>query len=229
MKIVLMIIAVAWPGIALAEAPGATAPLKPTIEEGVAAFAVRAPDEGSPFFSQRQAAQYALSESGREQTAEDSVDVFPRVKNSPNSASGMLTGFFTEMFSSIRWETFRSEPTTEKLKLDPEEFSLGDRNEVEAVYSIRNNTKKIIRLKFDTTQHIDMMTMDGSGKVLEQWSNDRSFEPREGLVVINPKERIEYREKIATRDFQGGESYSLKAEVVGYPDYTTVRTVSPSP
>jgi len=199
------------------------------MQEGVAAFAVQAPDEGSPFFAEREAARYALSQSGREQAVLETVAVFPRAKDSPNSAAGMLKGFFTEMFSSIRWESFRSEPTTEKLKLDPEEFSLEERNEVDAVYSIRNNTKKMIRLEFETTQHIDMMTVDGSGKVLEQWSNDRSFEPREGLVVINPKERIEYREKIATRDFQAGESYSVKAEVVGYPDYTTIRTVTPAP
>lgn len=197
--------------------------------EGVAAFAVKAPDEGSPFFAEREAARFALSQAGREQALPETVAVFPRVKESPNSASGMLKSFFTDMFSSIRWETFRSEPTTEKLKLDPEEFSLEKRNEVEAVYSIRNNTKKMIRLEFDTTQHIDMMTRDGTGKVLEQWSNDRSFEPREGLVVINPKERIEYREKIATRDFRAGESYSIQAEVVGYPDYTTTRTITPAP
>jgi len=229
MKMVFLLLFVTAPGLALAQAPGARSTPRPTMQEGVAAFAVQAPDEGSPFFAEREAARYALSQSGREQAVLETVAVFPRAKDSPNSAAGMLKGFFTEMFSSIRWESFRSEPTTEKLKLDPEEFSLEERNEVDAVYSIRNNTKKMIRLEFETTQHIDMMTVDGSGKVLEQWSNDRSFEPREGLVVINPKERIEYREKIATRDFQAGESYSVKAEVVGYPDYTTIRTVTPAP
>lgn len=229
MKLVLLLLLGTIPGLVRAQAPGARATPKPTMTEGVAAFAVAAPDEGSPFFAEREAARYALSQQGREAAQPGTVAVYPRVKNSPKSASGMVKGFFTDMFSSVRWETFRSQPTTEKLKLDPEDFSLQKRNEVDAVYSIRNNTKKIIRLEFDTTQHIDMMTIDGTGKVLEQWSNDRSFEPREGLVVINPKERIEYREKVATRDFQTGESYSIKAEVVGYPDYTTTRTITPAP
>lgn len=231
MKQIVMVLLAVTPGVVFAQspAPGAKATPPPNSQQAAAAFAVRAPDEGSPFFSQREAAKYAIAQQGRQQAQADTVAVYPRVKNSPDSATGMLKSFFTDMFSSIQWSSLRKDKTTEKLKIDPENFSLKDRNEVEAFYSVRNNTGKIIRIDYTTTQRIDMITTDGTGKVLEKLSNDRSFTPQEGIVIINPKERIEYREKVATRDMKAGESYSITAEVTGQPDYTAVRTVTPSP
>lgn len=229
MKYVLMFLLAAAPGVLLAQAPGAKPTPKPTMQEAVSAFAVQAPDEGSPFFAEREAAKFAMSQPGQQRLQADTVSVYPRVKNSPDSAAGIVKSFFTDMFGSIKWDTFRNTKTTEKLQLDPDAFSLTERNEIDAVYSIRNNTGKIIRLDYNTTQRIDILTVDGNGKVLEQWSNDRAFQPQEGIVVINPKERIEYREKVATRDMKAGESYSIKAEATGYPDYTAIRTVTPTP
>ena len=229
MKLVLMLLIVLAPGAVLAQAPGAKPTPKPTLQQGVSAFAVQAPDEGSPFFAEREAARYALSQQGQQQSQQNTVAIYPRVKNSPDSASGMLKSFFTDMFASVNLRSLRTEKTTQKLQLDPENFSVQDRSEVDAVYTVRNNTGKIIRIDYTTTQRIDLQTTDGSGKVLEQWSNDRSFQEQEGIVVINPKERIEYREKIPIRDMKAGESYSIKAEVTGAPDYTAIRTVTPAP
>ena len=229
MKFVLLLLLALGPVTVMAQAPGARPTPKPTFDEGVAAFAVQAPDEGSPFFSQREMARVAMAQQGRQQASPDTVAVYPRVKDSPDSASGMLKSFFTEMFSSINWKGLRTEQTTEKLQIEPENFSLQDRSEVGVVYTVRNNTGKIIRLDYETTQRIDLETTDGSGKVLEKWSNDRAFQPQEGIVILNPKERIEYRENVPTRDMKAGESYAIKAEVAGHPDYTVIRTVTPAP
>ena len=48
-------------------------------------------------------------------------------------------------------------------------------------------------------------------------------------MIINPRERIEYSEKVATREMQPSETYTIKADVVGYPDYTADDGVTPSP
>jgi hypothetical protein len=229
MRYVLILLTVLVPGVVMAQAPGAKPTPRPTMEEAGAAFAVQVPDEGSPFFAERQAAKYALSQPGQQRAQAETVAVYPRVKNSPGSATGMLTSFFTDMFSSIQWRSFRREKTTQKLKLDPEEFSLKNQGEVEAVYTVRNNTGKIIRIDYATSQRIDLLTTDSTGKVLEQWSNDRSFHPQEGIVILNPKERIEYREKVATRDMKADESYVIKAEVVEHPEYSASRAVTPTP
>jgi hypothetical protein len=137
--------------------------------------------------------------------------------------------FFTDMFASVRLGRLRPEKTTQELVAEPSEFSLGERRELDATYTVRNNTKKLMRLDFNTTQRIDMQTSDSSGKIIEKWSEDRAFMLQEGIVIINAKERIEYSEKVATREMKPSDTYTIKADVVGYPDYTATTSVTPSP
>jgi hypothetical protein len=160
---------------------------------------------------------------------QDSVATYPRSKDSPDSVTTMFTRFFTDMFASVRLGRLRPEKTTQNLKIVPQAFSLAERRELDSTYTVRNNTKKIIRLDFNTTQRIDILTSDPAGKVVEKWSEDRAFQLQEGVVIINPKERIEYSEKVATREMKPLEPYTIKAEIIGYPDYTATTTVTPSP
>jgi hypothetical protein len=229
MKSFAILLALIAPGILLAqEAPGAKPSPKPAVSYPASAFAVIPPDEGSPFFAERQSAKFAMSQEGQE-LSEDSVAVFPKSKDSPDSVTTIFTKFFTDMFASVKFGRLRAEKTTQNLAVDPSEFSLSERRELDTTYTVRNNTKKIIRLDFNTTQRIDILTSDTSGKVIEKWSEDRAFQLQEGIVIINPKERIEYSEKVATREMKPSETYTIKADVVGYPDYTATTTVTPSP
>ncbi|MEI6337899.1 MAG: BsuPI-related putative proteinase inhibitor [Verrucomicrobiota bacterium] len=229
MKCVLLFLTLIAPGMVLAQSPGAKPTPKPTLEKGVESFAVSVPDEGSPFFSERLAAKYALTQPGQEQLKRDAVAVYPRVKNSPDTASGMVRSFFTDMFASVKLGSLRSEETTEKLLLDPADFSVQDLRGLDATYTIRNNTSRVIRLDYTTTQRMEILTKDSTGNLLERLSDDRAFQPKEGIVIINPKERIEYNAKVATRDMKANETYSVQAEVTGYPDYTVTKTVTPAP
>ena len=228
MKSFAILLALIAPGILLAqEAPGAKPSLTPAVSYPASAFAVIAPDEGSPFFAERQAARSAMSQEG--QAAEGGVAVFPKSKDSPDSVTTIFTKFFTDMFASVKLGRLRAEKTTQNIAVDPSEFSLSERRELDTTYTVRNNTKKIMRLDFNTTQRIDILTSDASGKVIEKWSEDRAFQLQEGIVIINPKERIEYSEKVATREMKPSETYTIKADVVGYPDYTATTSVAPSP
>lgn len=227
MKPVLLSLALILPGTAFGQrAPGATPTPPPDPRQAAAAFAERAPDEGSPFFTEREAAKYAISAEAR-QASPDTIAVYPMSKESPDSASSMFKRFFTDMFSSINFRFLRSEPTTEKVMVDPDPFFLDERREVDVVYTLRNNSRDILRLDYPTTQRIDILTKDQNGQVLEKWSDDRIFEPREGVIFINPKERIEYQETIPTRDMKKGEPYTIQVDVPGYPEYTGGRVVTP--
>lgn len=232
MKRLVLLLALSAPAAVWAQvAPGSTEKWAvATPQDAAAAFAVQPPDEGSPFFAQREAARYAMSQQGQERRlAADTTAIYPRAKNSPDSFSTMFTSFFTDMFASVKLGSFKKEKTTQVLEVEPKEFSLAERRELDTSYIIRNNTKKIIRLDYKNGQRIEMLTTDSSGKVMEKWSDDRSFSDQEGVVIINPKERIEYSEKVATRDMKAGDSYIIKAETVGYPDYTVEKTVVPAP
>jgi hypothetical protein len=228
MKSFAILLALIAPGILLAqETPGAKPSPTPAVSYPASAFAVIPPDEGSPFFAERQSARSAMSQEG--QAAGDGVAVFPKSKDSPDSVTTIFTKFFTDMFASVKLGRLRAEKTTQNIAVDPSEFSLSERRELDTTYTVRNNTKKIMRLDFNTTQRIDILTSDASGKVIEKWSEDRAFQLQEGIVIINPKERIEYSEKVATREMKPSETYTIKADVVGYPDYTATTSVAPSP
>jgi Intracellular proteinase inhibitor len=229
MKCLVVFLVLLSPGVLLAQRPTANPSPSPAESSPASAFAVPPPDEGSVFFAERQEAKFTLSSQGQELQEQDSVATYPRAKGSPDSVSTMFTRFFTDMFASIRLGRLRPEKTTQNLLVQPTEFSLAERRELDAKYTVLNNTKKIIRLDFNTTQRIDIITFDPVGKAVEKWSEDRLFMLQEGVVIVNPKERIEYSEKVATRDMKPAEPYTIKADIIGYPDYSAETTVTPSP
>ena len=204
-----------------------TAKPKSTPVDPSTAFAIAEPDENSPFFmDQKDAARtrgvdYAGHESG------GFVAEYPLSKNSPDSAMAQIKGFFTGMFASVNFGPIRRAPTTEKLEIDPAKFSLQDRREVNVTYTIRNNTKNISRLEYPTTQRIDILTYDSKGLVIDRWSDDRAFQPEDGIVIINPKERIEYQEKIPTREMKPGESYRVKTFTTSTEKFEQEKTITP--
>lgn len=227
MKRGLLILAAVAPTMALAQT--IERPKHISGQAAATAFAVRPPDEGSPFFSEREAAQSIARQDALGERASQEVAVYPKSKNSPDSASAMFTRFFTDMFASVKFGALQMEPSTEKLTIVPQDFSLQDRRDLETTYTVRNNTGKMVRLAFPTTQRLEITTRDGIGNEIDKWSDDRAFKPQDGIVIINPKERIEYNETVPTRDMKAGQSYSIQADVVGYPDYTATQTVTPSP
>lgn len=228
MKSFVLLASLALPAWALGQsAPGAKPTPAPSAQQAAAAFAVTQPDEGSPFFAEREAARLLAQQSPQARAREEGMAIYPKVKNSDDSATAMFSKFFTDMFSSINLRKLRTHTTTENLTIEPSTFSLADRREVEGAYTLRNNTGKLIRLDYSTSQRVDLLTKDASGQVINRWSDDRAFKPQDGIVIINPKERIEYREKVPTRDMKAGQTYTIQAEVIGYPDYTAAQQVTP--
>jgi len=63
--------------------------------------------------------------------------------------------------------------------------------------------------------------------VIDRWSDDRAFQPEEGIVVINPRERIEYQEKIPTREMKAGESYRVQTFTTGTEKFQSEKLITP--
>jgi hypothetical protein len=83
------------------------------------------------------------------------------------------------------------------------------------------------RLEFQTDQRIEILTKNPAGAVVDRWSDDRAFRPREGVVVLNPNERIEFIEKVSTRDMRAGETYTIEAKLATQPEFPVSQTVVP--
>jgi hypothetical protein len=201
---------------------------RPVPVDSSTAFAISAPDEHSPFFLNPAGARLAGVTDYAGRDLNDTIVGYPQNKTSETSASSQVKRFFSGMFASVHLKSLRTPPTTEKLVVEPAHFSLQDRHEIDVTYSIRNNTKKMTRLEYPTSQRLDIVTTDSKGNVVDRWSDDRSFQPEDGIVVINPKERIEYQEKIPTRDMKPGESYRIEAATTSQDKFRADKIVTPN-
>ena len=84
MKSFALLFALALPGAVLAQqAPGAKPGSTPAVSYPPTAFAIAPPDEGSPFFAERQSAKLATSQEGQALLEGEGVAAFPRSKGSP--------------------------------------------------------------------------------------------------------------------------------------------------
>lgn len=206
---------------------------KPTFQEAVSAFAVQQPDESSPFFADRELAKLerASTASGEvfSATGPNDTAIYPKVRDSDNNAGDTFMGFFTNMFSSVRVGKLRADPTIPTLQVEPLDFSLAERREVDVTYTIKNNTRKIMRIDYPTTQRIEIITSDANGQVIDRWSDDRAFAGQEGIVFVNPGERIEYSEKLPTRDLKPGELYFVTGDAAANEGFTATRSLTPNP
>ncbi|MEI6493848.1 MAG: BsuPI-related putative proteinase inhibitor [Verrucomicrobiota bacterium] len=213
--------------IGLAPLGAQTVHPKSTYLDAVSAFAIAQPDENSPFFGDYQSASTTRTVDYAGHASNGAISGYPQNKDAPGSALAQIKDFFGGMFASVNLGPIRTPPTTEQLVVDPKTFSLQDRREVTVTYTIRNNTKNISRLEYPTTQRIDILTYDSKGVVIDRWSDDRAFVPEEGIVVINPKERIEYQEKVPTREMKSGESYRIETFTTSAEKFKSEQVITP--
>jgi hypothetical protein len=219
---VLILLAAGLAPLAAQETPPRPAPV-----DAATAFAIAPPDENSPFFLAPASAGATRNVDFAGRDLDDAVADYPKNRNTSGSALAQIKGFFGGMFSSVNFGPIRTPPTTEKLTVEPDRFPLQERRELSVTYTIRNNTKNMSRLEYPTTQRIDIQTRDAKGNVIDRWSDDRAFQPEEGIVVINPKERIEYQEKIPTRDMKAGETYRVNAFTTSTEKFQSEKFVTP--
>jgi hypothetical protein len=120
------------------------------------------------------------------------------------------------------------EKASSRVSIEPSKFSLDDRREITVTYIVSNRTNSIMKLDFPNAQRIEIKVTDPTGKVIERWSDDRFFAETTGVVMINPDERIEYVERVPTREMQPGVTYTIEASVPNYPEFTRSVQVTPT-
>ncbi len=193
-------------------------------QDGSSAFAETPPDESTPFFvSGGLQAEEVLKTELRNSPATG----YPRVKKGPDSTFAQMGRFFTGLVPSLHTGSSRESSESASLVVNPQDPVLKDQRELGVTYTVRNNSNDLTRMEFPTTQHIEILARNAAGVVVERWSDDRGFQREEGIVVINPRERIEYREKISTREMRVGQAYSVEAALKTQPDHSVSQPVNP--
>jgi hypothetical protein len=193
-------------------------------QDGSSAFSETPPDASSPFFTSGGVRAEELQATELRDSPSKS---YPRVKQSPEPAWEQIRSFFTKFVPPLHFGKSQSASAEASLTVVPQNPQLKDQRELEVTYAVRNNSKEMTRLEFPTSQHIEILTRKASGSVVDRWSDDRGFQKEEGIVVINPRERIEYQEKISTREMRTGESYTVEAALKTQPDHAVSQAVNP--
>lgn len=114
-----------------------------------------------------------------------------------------------------------------ELRAEPAEFALAQHREINIVFTIRNDSGRLLRLDFPTAQHLEVTLRGPDGRLLFLWSEDRSFAPEASVVVVNPRERLEFGAAVPTRDMVAGRSYTAEAVLTGFPGTEAVVAVQP--
>jgi hypothetical protein len=115
-----------------------------------------------------------------------------------------------------------------QLDIAPSPISLSNDREIQATVTLYNRTKKYVDLNFPTTQRIEILVIDSSGKVVNTWSEDQSFTDDPASITVNPQERLQYNATVATREMNPGQPYIIQASFPSYPDLKAEQSVIPA-
>ncbi|MDP9291530.1 MAG: BsuPI-related putative proteinase inhibitor [Verrucomicrobiota bacterium] len=104
------------------------------------------------------------------------------------------------------------------MTVAPMPLHLSDTRQLRITIVLANVSKRFVQLAFPTTQRMEILVRDESGKIVTQWSEDQSFENSADYISINAGERLEYSATISTRDMTAGRKYTIESFFPNYPD-----------
>jgi outer membrane murein-binding lipoprotein Lpp len=185
-------------------------------------LSIKGPQADSPFFIERQEAQAALADEGREGYGMYA----PKPPHPP--VQQQVKKFFTGMFASVKL-LGNGQMLPMLITVDPSDFSVAEHPDLTITLRVSNSKRQEIEFLFPNDQRLEIVTKDSTGTVVNRWSEDRTFDPTEGFSEINPEEFIVYSEKISTTAMKAGETYTIEASLAGQKGYTTSTTVTPTP
>ncbi|MBM3857554.1 MAG: hypothetical protein FJ390_06285, partial [Verrucomicrobia bacterium] len=170
-------------------------------EHAVEQASSQANNEESPFLIEREDAKQAAAAAAASNTSVNKLYP-PR-----HSISKQIANFCKHLVGTMK--SSMSKTPTLRVTVEPALFSVTENSELSVTLKITNDKKEMIMLHFPTNQRLEIVVKDEFGKIVSRWSQDRSFDPTDDTVVINPQESIFYTEKISTTGMENGKSYTL--------------------
>jgi hypothetical protein len=106
------------------------------------------------------------------------------------------------------------------VQIEPNPVKISENRQIKVTLTLTNRGGKLAQLEFPTSQRVEVLVRAKGGQMIEQWSQDQAFTNEPTLVTINPRERLEYSVKVATRDMTAGEAYTVEAF---FPNFDALR------
>jgi len=104
------------------------------------------------------------------------------------------------------------------LQISPQTVKLSEVRQLEVKATLANLSKRPVGLDFPTNQRIEIYLMDSAGAILAKWSDNHAIAEKPGTILINPQERIEYSETIATRELTPNKVFIAEVFFPQYPE-----------
>jgi Intracellular proteinase inhibitor len=153
--------------------------------------------------------------------------VWDGTKSVGKKAAGVVTAPFGKKGSKDAATAIALQNLVMTMKIEPAQIRLPDTRMIEVTVSVVNNGKTAVHLEFPTSLRVDVLVKDERGKLLSRWSDDQPIEREPGLLLINPRERLEYSAKISTREMAAGRPFEIEAFYPSYEKLRVVRSVVP--
>ena len=107
------------------------------------------------------------------------------------------------------------------LQITPQTIKLSEVRQLGIKVTLANLSKRPVTLDFPTNQRIEIYLRNSTGDILTKWSDNHAIVAKPVTILINPQERIEYNETIATRDLTPNKVFIAE---VFFPQYTELQT-----
>jgi Intracellular proteinase inhibitor len=104
------------------------------------------------------------------------------------------------------------------LQITPQTVKLSEVRQLGVKVTLANLSKRPVALDFPTNQRIEIYLTDSAGSILAKWSDNHAIIEKPATILINPQERIEYSETIATRELTPNKVFIAEVFFPQYPE-----------
>src|SRR6266700_145104 len=104
------------------------------------------------------------------------------------------------------------------LQIMPQTVKLSEVRQLGIKVTLANLSKRPVTLDFPTNQRIEIYLRNSVGDILTKWSDNHAIVAKPVTILINPQERIEYNETIATRDLTPNKVFIAAVFFAQYPE-----------
>ena len=104
------------------------------------------------------------------------------------------------------------------VEVSPQPVKLSEVRQMDVRVTLTNRGRRPVPLEFPDSQRFEIRLRTSAGGVLTTWSENHAFADTPGSVMINPQEKIEYAETIATRELSPNRVFIVEASFPKYPE-----------
>ncbi|HZR06636.1 MAG TPA: BsuPI-related putative proteinase inhibitor [Candidatus Udaeobacter sp.] len=142
----------------------------------------------------------------------------------PTSTPGRRRGWLSRLLHPFspdavpQYKDARLRGLTVDLQITPQTIKLSEVRQLGIKLTLANVSKRPVTLDFPTNQRIEIYLMNSEGNILTKWSDNHAIAEKPATILINPQERIEYNETIATRDLTPNKVFIAEVFFPQYPE-----------